>query len=447
MALTRRQFIGRCIAAPTALALAPVAGYGRGRFKPVTHPGRIAKTLGSARNLIFIHLRGGPSQIDTFDLKRGLWTPDRLGPQLIGGALDWPAGVMPKLAGMTDRFSLLRGLTAAEAVHERANYHLLTSYRKNPSTTADIPNFMALLSLLLEDTRNSEDVMPFAVAVSRPEVGNGKLGVEYALSRIQADGSLPNLNHPWEQPDQRFEMLTQMAEKETTQARDPRAAYQQILETTRRMSRDERLLDYNQTGGMAVNGNFYNRWFMTQAAAAVRILSADLGTRMVFLDFFGWDHHFNIYQNTGGDLFTLSGAFDNAAAYLIDTLGNLPGQSGSLLDDTLIVAVGEFGRTVGAVDGNGGRDHYPYVLPALVTGGGCKTGRVIGASDDKGSYVADRGWSRNRDMLIGDLLATIFSAMGADWQSRIQYTPTGRVYDAVDTRLTGPLYPIEELFT
>ena len=447
MAFSRRSFMGHCGAALAAPLFCPISGYSQNRFAPVQRAAGVSQTLGTARNLIFIHLRGGPSQIDTFDLKRGSWTPNQLGPQLIGGALDWPAGTMPKLAGMTDRFSLLRGMSAVEAVHERASYHLLTSYRKNPSTVPDIPNFMALLSLLLENSRDPQDVLPFAVTVSTPEVGSGKLPIEYGLSRIQEDGSLPNLNHPWENAAQRFDTLTQMASERTAQARDPRAAYRDILAATKRMSGDERLKIYNQDGTYPSTGNFYERWFTGQAAAATRILSSGLGTRMVFLDFFGWDHHTNIYSN-GQGLPTLSGAFDDAAAYLIESLGAQPGKNGgSLLDETLIVAVGEFGRTVGLVDENGGRDHFPYVTPAFLAGGGIQAGRVIGASNETGSFVTDRGWNQQRDMGIGDLVATIFSAMGVDWQTQLQYTPTGRLYDAVDTRLTGPLYPIEELFT
>nr|MDJ0839904.1 DUF1501 domain-containing protein [Acidobacteriota bacterium] len=135
-------------------------------------------------------------------------------------------------------------------------------------------------------------------------------------------------------------------------------------------------------------------------------------------------------------------------SYMLDTLAQRPGAAGgTLLDETLIVAMGEFGRTVQGLNTSAGRDHYPYAVPAFFAGGGVKGGRTIGATSTDGSYITDRGWSSSRYIGINDVVATIYSALGVDWTWRFEDTPSGRVFEAVDTSLTGPAMVIDPLFS
>ena len=431
-------------------SLVGIPSLARSRFKPLVKASGSVETLGTARNLVFIHLRGGPSHIDCFDLKTGYWTPDRLGASKIGGFLDWPKGTMPRLAEMTHKFSLLRGHTTVEVVHERAHYQLLTSYRQNPSTVPDVPHFASLLSLLLEPQREGGHVLPTAVSVAQPRVGSGKLPSDYQISRIDNTGALPNLNHRWQFPEDRFSLLDP-AIGPSRLTNDKRLQFKKIREQSKSLTLDEDLKAFNQTYPLPpLSGDIYDQYYFGQARAAVKILAANMGTRIAVLDFPGWDHHSNIYNaSAGSNIFNLSQAFDHAASYLIEALEGLPASlpgNQSLFDETLVVATGEFGRTVGSVSGNGGREHLPAVSPVFVAGGGVIPGQVIGATNTGGNLITDRGWRYNRRMGPGDLLATIYSALDLDWNQRIQYTPTGRVYDVVDSRNTGPLYPIETLF-
>ena len=91
------------------------------------------ETLGSAKFLIFINLDGGPSHVDTFDVKTGPWSPSYLDIQRVKGYIDWPMGIMPKLGNRLDDIAVLRSIRAMEAVHERGTYHMLTGHRLNPS--------------------------------------------------------------------------------------------------------------------------------------------------------------------------------------------------------------------------------------------------------------------------------------------------------------------------
>src|SRR5204863_9176604 len=108
-------------------------------------------------------------------------------------------------------------------------------------------------------------------------------------------------------------------------------------------------------------------------------------TRFVQVTLGGWDHHSNIYAKTGSSLYTQMKLFDPAFAALLADLDKTPGsQSGkTLLDETLVVVLGEFGRTTGTLNGQLGRDHF-LRMSIVFAGGGVRGNTVVGKTDDKG---------------------------------------------------------------
>lgn len=122
------------------------------RWKPLSFKG--IETRNTARNLIFVFLDGGPSHVDTFDLKTASYTPSSLGATTLANGLKWPSGIMPELAQLSDKFAILRSVTAIEAVHERATYHMLTSHRQNAAAMVDVPHFSSVLSYFLSLREN-----------------------------------------------------------------------------------------------------------------------------------------------------------------------------------------------------------------------------------------------------------------------------------------------------
>ena len=99
----------------------------------------------------------------------------------------------------------------------------------------------------------------------------------------------------------------------------------------------------------------------------------------------------------------------------------------SLLEETLVISAGEFGRTPGVITaGLKGRDHYQYAFSGLFAGGGVKGGQVIGKTNEDGSKVIDPGWGAKRSIYMEDIATTIYSAMGIDWRKKITGTPSGR---------------------
>lgn len=158
---------------------------------------------------------------------------------------------------------------------------------------------------------------------------------------------------------------------------------------------------------------------------ARNIVEADAGTRFIFLQQDGWDHHSNIYDIKNH--YGRSVELDSALASLIEDLATRRrANGGTLLDETMVVCMGEFGRTPGEVNGLNGRDHYQYAFTVLFAGGGVKGGQIIGKTDELGGKVVDSGWGVKRSIYMEDIATTIYSALGIDWKKTISGTPSGR---------------------
>ena len=123
-----------------------------------------------------------------------------------------------------------------------------------------------------------------------------------------------------------------------------------------------------------------------------------------------WDTHSNNDENLRE---TLTPILDQTLSALLEDLDER-----GLLDSTVLIATGEFGRTPD-VNHRSGRDHWPHCWSLVVGGGGIQGGRIVGAGDDSGGCVAEQPVS------IGDLYATVYKAMGIDW-TKTYLTPVGR---------------------
>src|SRR5262249_17965347 len=153
------------------------------------------------------------------------------------------------------------------------------------------------------------------------------------------------------------------------------------------------------------------------------VLSANLGVRYVQITLGGWDNHTNIY--TAGGLLTVARQLDIGLANLFGDLASTPGSAGkTMLDETLVVAKGEFGRTVGPITAQAGRVHY-FVHSAIIGGGGVRGGQVIGQTTPDGAFIADPGWSAARPIIADDIAATVYAAAGIDYTKVLHDDPLG----------------------
>ena len=133
--------------------------------------------------------------------------------------------------------------------------------------------------------------------------------------------------------------------------------------------------------------------------------------------------------------YSLSRDLDGGLSELFTDLDKTKtGDGRSLLDKTLIVVMGEFGRTTGALTPGRGRDHHRFAMSGLFAGGGVKGGRVLGATDADGAQVVKAPWSKKRSMYPEDVAATIYSALGIDWTKELKTTPSGRVFEYIESQ-------------
>jgi uncharacterized protein (DUF1501 family) len=195
----------------------------------------------------------------------------------------------------------------------------------------------------------------------------------------------------------------------------------------------------------------YLRYGSTSFGASLLIarnlVNARRGTRFVQVTLGGWDHHSNIYAKTGSSLYTQMKTFDPAFAALLTDLAATQGSTAgkTLLDETLVVVLGEFGRTVGALNAQSGRDHFLRMSIAFA-GGGVRGGTVIGATDDSGANATEFGWSANRDVRPEDVSSTIYSALGIDYTTVRHDDPLNRGFEYVPFAKDGTYGPVNELF-
>jgi hypothetical protein len=181
---------------------------------------------------------------------------------------------------------------------------------------------------------------------------------------------------------------------------------------------------------------------------ARNMVKAEAGARYILLNQGGWDHHGYIYGSGQGEeavpgtpkkgpggVYGLSEQFDRGFANLIRDLKETMCRNGNstLLEKTFVLALGEFGRTPGPLNGIQGRDHWAAVRCGAFAGGGVKhTGRVIGATDEQAAKIIRFDWHKNRPIFPEDVTATIYSVLGIDWTKSLSGTPSGRDFVYVE---------------
>ena len=397
--------------------------------------------MNTAKNCIFILLQGAPSHTDTFDLKEGSWTPSEWNPASYG-EIRFPQGLMPNIAERLDEIVIIRSVRAWALVHSLARTWIQIGRSPASALGSIAPNIGSIVALEKASERTEKDILPGFLALNARgnQVGAGYLPVTFAPFRLQPRATgLQNTIHPdgkerWENRRQALRLLD-----DSLRIGSPWGDLPQVM--------DEH---YDAAGKLMYNDGVQTAFSFTEeersaygtssfgdaCLIATKALSADLGTRFVQITMGGWDNHADIYGTIPG----LAETFDNGFAALLDGL-----QQNSLLQDTLLVVAGEFGRTVGPLNSRQGRDHYLQQF-ALFAGGGVHGGRTIGETDATGAYTVEPGWSRGRDVRNEDIEATIYSALGIDWTTVRHDDPLNRGFEYVPYANLDIYGPINELW-
>jgi len=396
-----------------------------------------------AKNVIFILLAGAPSHTDTFDYKdiQGT-TPTSFSPDTANGVM-FPTGLMPKLAGMMNQFAIVRSMQAWALVHSLAQ--TWTQIGRNPAGVLGnvSPNIGSVVAIEKNADRTPSQVFPTFLALnSAGAAGPGYFPASYAPFKVNPTNTgLKNTTNPDGQTrfNARWDFLHHLDDplRVNSPYGTPLEDYDEFYTAANGMMYNPvvtKAFAYSTADSTA----YGNTSFGNACVLARQVLAANQGTRYIEITLGGWDMHVNIYAQN--QLPTLAKQLDNGLSQLITDL-----KTAGMLDETLIVMAGEFGRTVGKLTGAAGRDHYPQQF-AFFAGAGVTGGKVIGSTDALGANIVDYGWSRGRAVKPEDIESTIYSAMGINWTTVRYDDPLGRGFYYVPNSDQDIYGPINELW-
>ena len=417
-----------------------------------------AQPRGSAECVVFLNLVGGPSQMDTFDLKESKSTPQDLDIRTAPNGVRWPYGLLPKTAGVLNDMVLVRSMAAWDTLHNFGQYYQQVGHAYSAARSQEMPSMGAIIAHEFQSRSKPGDFLPAFVAMNFPTSSvNGALIKEGALASSAApltidlkEGALlPFLLAP--ETESRFDRRMEALESfDSLRHADPSTAPKRFLEWEAFTKSAQRMMKSPEIGKIftldATERARYGKTPMGDACLIARnIITAEAGARYILINQGGWDHHAAIYGKEDkargedprmrGGLYQLCAELDGAMSSLVADLKSRKTRDGSasLLDKTFIVCTGEFGRTPGDLNDAKGRDHWPNVRAGLFAGGGVKhPGRVIGATDDAAAKITRLEWAQKRPIYPEDVTATIYSVLGIDWTKKISGMPSGRDFQYVE---------------
>ena len=405
-----------------------------------TGTARAAAVAARAKNCVFVLLSGASSHVDTFDLKVGAWTPAYFNPTRYGDVL-WPQGLMPKLAEQMDSIALVRSVRAWATAHGVAQ--TWAQMARNPANALArlAPHVGSVVSLELAA---ADRVLPAFMSLNVGNgIGEGYLKPEHAPMYVSpGGGGLSGTAHQDGEAvfNRRYDLALQLdAElRATAKFGDATEDFVTFNAAARKLMYNPRVtqiftFDQNQRNA------YGNTGFGNACITARNLIRANMGTRFIQITLGGWDHHVNIYAQNA-NLQAMARQLDNGLGQLMADL-----RADGSLDETLIVVMGEFGRTVGPLNEQNGRDHHPQQT-VLFAGAGVRGRKAIGVTNEIGSFVTEPGWSKDREVRAEDLGATIYQAMGIDWTTVRKDYPLGRGFEYIPGAETGEYGPINELW-
>jgi uncharacterized protein (DUF1501 family) len=405
---------------------------------------------GKAKSIILVYLQGGPSHLDLWDPKDNV--PDNV--RSVFKAIDTKTPgiqvmeVLPKLAQVTDKFSFIRSMSYTPNGlfnHTAAIYQMMTGYTTDkvspsgqlePPSPKDFPNFGSNLIRLQPPT---EPMLPF-VMLPRPlqesnVVGKGGtagfLGKAFDPYTLFPEGDDMDMSKMDRIKVDDLQLRPEVFSVRLQRRAKLRDAIDAGMPEIEKAVSEHKLNEYYEKAlSLVISGRAREAFNLSSEPDAIRELYGkntfgqscllarrlvEAGTRVVEVvwpkvansDNHSWDHHVELSKR----MKTQSGPMlDGGLSGLITDLDNR-----GLLDETLVIAVGEFGRSPQkgvSTSGNGnsadGRDHWPYCYTAVIAGAGIKRGSIHGKSDKTGSAPLEN------PVHPGELLATIYHAFGID---------------------------------
>lgn len=383
------------------------------------------------KSCILLWMNGGPSQIDTFDPKPGHENGGEFKDIATKVSGIRVCEHLPKIAQFTDRMAIIRSMSSKEGDHGRATFLMRTGVL--PQGPIQYPPLGAIVS---NELGSDESEMPNSVSIapyrffSPGAYGSGFLGPKHAPlivgdmqfqpfgqqdqqdqydRALKVQDLLPPGDVTREQADARIDLLRGL--EKSFLAKHPGVAplsHQTAYERAVRLMRTAAAKAFDLSEEKPAVRDAYGRNLFGQGCLLARRL-VERGVPFVEVTLssapglgnnaFGWDTHSDNFESVR----KLCNVLDPAWATLMKDL-----KDRGLLDSTLIVWMGEFGRTPKITDGTGGREHFPNVFSTVLAGGGIKGGQVVGDSGSDGMTV------EGRKVSVPDFLATVCRALGID---------------------------------
>jgi hypothetical protein len=400
---------------PTLFQLQATAGTGKGP---------------KAKACIFLFLEGGPSTIDMWDLKpdaaaeiRGPYKPIKTN---VPGTL--VGEHCHRSAKVADKFTILRHHSHGDNGHRTGYHYLFTGYKPNFADGANtkIPVnelYPSLGSIVSRELGGNGGVPPY-INLPHPMAagGPGFYGAEHAPFVIESDPVQPDFEVKDLKPsdalsDTRYERRQRLLRQVESGKLDGKAGTMATYYDKARdlVSSPAARKAFDLKSEPEKVRQKYGMTTLGQCALLSRRL-VEAGCRFVGVDHSGWDTHFSCFPSLEKDLIPQA---DQAFSALVSDLHDR-----GMLDSTLVVMMGEMGRTP-RINEKAGRDHWSMVQSVLFAGGGTKPGIVLGASDKTGSAPTDN------PVGVADILRTVFTLMGIDCD-KTYLTPLGRPVPVVD---------------
>jgi hypothetical protein len=411
--------------------------------------GLAVQTRGTAKACIFVTLNGAPSHVDTWDPKDGPWNPSDIDLRQYSGGMVLSNRLFPTMSQVTGDLLFLRSVSSWELAHDRGQFYTQTAHPSNPAFIAESPNIGAVVSYELG---KQGPLPPFlALNVDSQFQGAKFLGGfnEPLIAPVQATG-LNTLQHNYygnnsqQIFNQKYAMLRQLdAPLIASPYSDEMAAHATFYDSAKTLMYDPAVAGVFQFTSTE-SARYGDTAFGRACIVARNAVQSKLGISFVNIIYGGnqWDTHVGMFDpGYSPNMYTLCGDLDRGVGNLISDL-----KATGDLATTLVVMIGEFGRTPGVLNAQGGRDHWKDAMSVCMAGGGVKGGRAIGTTTAIGDEITDPGWSGDRGMFIEDLTCTIYSALGIDWTKSIANTPSGRLFEYVGLAAAGVYTSVDEVF-
>ncbi|MBI3698061.1 MAG: DUF1501 domain-containing protein [Acidobacteria bacterium] len=380
---------------------------------------RLLANKSNDKSLIFLWLAGGPGQLDTYDMKpeapveiRGEFKP--IATNVDGIQV---CELLPSTAKVADKLCIMRSVTSVDlGSHERSSRYLQTGVLPVPNTE------FASYGAVYMKTKKFQGAVPPFVGVLKPlerGYGGGFLGAQYdpfmagdpSEKKYRVRDLVPPEGLTLDRVGRRREILKEF--NDAWRAVDTEAklnSFDPAMEQAYNMIYSKEVheaFDIAQEPDKLRDS--YGRTPVGQGLLLARRL-VEHGVKAVSIWMGGWDTHSNNFTSMKEKLLP---PMDQGYGALIADLA----QRG-MIENTLVVQVGEFGRTP-KVNKDAGRDHWPKAFSVVLAGGGIKGGQIIGSTDQHAAEVT------SRPITVEDLSATIFTALGVDIHG-VNHTPEGR---------------------